>query len=161
MYYCTAIVLVQPVVLGSAFGSTSPGDWRLKAAMPSHNKKKTKSKAKASKGPTSSTQQQMISMVPMLMPPLPQRGEKSSSSSSSESCSSNAADKLLHRGATLVMRLPRIRIQQILEAVDPSFDSILTAEATVEDMCRILWVTAGTRPNTKVTNFRAKTYKDL
>ena len=150
--------------------------------------------------------------------PAPQPAVKpqSSSSSASDSDSSSSGgdsstssqnikkqEFQLHRGASFVMKLPKVcfrpahfspgpmslgascfdppsrgrnghrmtrrglvesswkvRLQDLLQEIDSRWDSVLTAEAPVQDLCRALWICCRTRPNTRVVHFRARTYKD-
>ncbi len=78
----------------------------------------------------------------------------------SSSSENRKRDKHLHSGATWLVKLPKVRLQQLVEAVDKQFDSVLTAEVEPQDLARVLWCLARTRPNTKVCYFRAKTHKD-
>ena len=112
--------------------------------------KKSKKEKKAKQSP----QQQMLNPFMMMNPFMfgqnaaaPQTAAKSSSSSSS--ADDSEAEKTLHRGATVMLKLPGVRLQQILEAIDPSLDACITAAMAKEDMCRIIWMTTRNKPTTR------------
>ena len=128
------------------------------SAMGRHKKSKA-AKRRSSRG---KAPRPMYVMMPPAVPGHCARASSSSSSSSSsDSSSSHGQCKLLHRGATWVLKLPKTRLQQVVEALDSTFDSVLTAELEGPDLCRILWIFARTKPQTRVVALRAKTYKDL
>ena len=89
----------------------------------------------------------------------------STSSSSSSSCSSSSTDmnrdKNLHRGATLLYKIPKVRLQQCAEAACKKLDSTLTAKCDNNDLARLIWLVTGTPPNIKISWLRAKTYKQV
>ena len=80
----------------------------------------------------------------------------SSSSSSSTSSSQDEARELkkLKTGASEVKDLPKTRLQDALAEIDPSFDSILTAEAAEKTLLQTLFVLTRSRPHTKLSSFR-------
>ena len=129
--------------------------------MPRHKKKNKRNSKKSSSKASSSTAipQQMMMMMPMAQPHAAQAQASSTSSLSSESADSQELrdSKLLHTGARFLVKLPRIRLQQLVEAVHPQFDTAYTAALSVEDLARILWMTTGPKPNTPCRNMRVKT----
>ena len=57
--------------------------------------------------------------------------------------------------------LPKSRLQDILEAVDDAFDTILTAECSEKTLLQAIYILTRTRPMTGVKGFRIKSYQDL
>ena len=58
-------------------------------------------------------------------------------------------------------KLPKVRLQQVLEKAHPSLDSLFTASMDVCTLCRLLFLVTRTKPNTKAASLRAKSYKEL
>ena len=89
---------------------------------------------------------------------MPTFGQQTSSSSSSSSTSSSQDEarelKKLKTGANEVKDLPKTRLQDALAEIDPSFDSILTAEAAEKTLLQTLFVLTRSRPHTKLSSFR-------
>ena len=54
-----------------------------------------------------------------------------------------------------------VRLQQLIEAVDVNLDPIYTADTDKDTLCRIIFMTTGTKPNTPCRNLRVKKYKEL
>ena len=94
-------------------------------------------------------QQPMFMMMPQAAPPPQQPVAAESSSSSSDSSSDDGANdvKQLHRGVTVLLRMPRKRLQALVEALDYQFDGPFTADMSVEDMCRIVWLVTRVKPS--------------
>ena len=89
---------------------------------------------------------------------MPTFGQQTSSSSSSSSTSSSQDEarelKKLKTGANEVKDLPKTRLQDALAEIDPSFDSILTAEAAEKTLLQTLFVLTRSRPQTMLSSFR-------
>jgi hypothetical protein len=67
----------------------------------------------------------MMMMMPMVQPPAAAPASSTSSSSSDSEDSQELRDnKLLHTGARFLVKLPRIRLQQLVEAADGSFSVV-------------------------------------
>ena len=106
------------------------------------------------------------SMMPMMMPqPAPASSSSSSSSSGHESVegklNSWREERQLYRGAVFLGKLPKIRLAELVEASTEDFDSVFTAHMEREDLCRLIWMSTGVRPNARAQNFRTKSYKEL
>ncbi len=89
------------------------------------------------------------------------RAESDSSSFESSSSPEVQKDMALHRGATFICRLPKVRLQQMLESVNALFDAPLTSSLDNFDLCRLIWVFTRTQPDVKTCFLRAKSYKEL
>ena len=130
-----------------------------------HHTKKNKHKSKklSPKGSSSTAiPQPMMMMTPMAQPPAAAQASSTSSSSSESADSQELRDnKLLSTGARFLVKLPRIRLQQLVEAVHPQFDTAYTADLSIEDLARILRMTAGSKPNTCCRIMCVKTYRQL
>ena len=111
------------------------------------------------------------SMMPMMMMPWAQQAQpgpatsstsSSSSSEDAETAEANKKDaKLWHTGATFLGKLAKIRLQELAESGCAEFDSLYTSGLERGDLCRLLWLTTGVRPNDKTVNFRVMNYKEL
>ena len=109
------------------------------------------------------------SVMPMMMMPWAQQAQSgpatsstSSSSEDAETAEANKKDaKQLHRGATFLGKLPKTRLQELAESGCAEFDSLYTSGLERGDLCRLLWLTTGVRPNEKTANFRVTNYKEL
>ena len=124
-------------------------------------KDKKEKKAKQSTAAVApAPQQQMVNPFMMMNPFMfgqnaaaPQTAAavapETKSSSSSSSADDSEEEKTLHRGATVMLKLPGVRLQQILEAIDQSLDACITAAMGKEDMCRIIWMTTRIKPTTR------------
>ena len=103
--------------------------------MGSKKKQSKKSKAHSSQAPA---------QAPMMLMSVQQPSHPNQASSSSSSQSEDSADrrdnKTLHGGARIVMKLPKVRVQQLLEAVHPHLDTIFTANLEMFTLCRVLWL---------------------
>ena len=117
------------------------------------------------------TQQPMIMQQPMMMqhptqqPQAQQEPEPSSDSSSSSSHENDAkyqkaADNRVTRSASVLLKLPRVRLMQLVEATSAEFDSALLSSLESEDLCRLAYITTRIRPDTKCMSLRVKTYKE-
>ena len=98
--------------------------------MGKHDKKKKKDKKNKTMAAPAFQMSLMFPPYQMQMqaPPAPNPENSSSSSSDSSSGDDERDLKLIKRGATEVRQLPKIRLQDILFGLDPSFDCVLTAE---------------------------------
>ena len=115
-----------------------------------------KSRSMSHTAPASSQPQSMMMLTPWQQPMA-----SASSSSSSDDTADRRDNKVLHAGARFIMKLPKVRLQQLIEAVHPHLDAIFTSDIEVASLCRILWMTTGTRPNTHCRHYRVKTYRQL
>ena len=99
-------------------------------------------------------------MSPWAQPAQP--GQASSSSEDADTAEANNNDaKHLHRGATFLGKLPKIRLQELAESGCAEFDTLFISGLERDDLCRLLWLTTSVRPDAKTVNFRAKNYKEL
>ena len=103
-----------------------------------------------------------VTMMPWAQQAQPGPATSSSSSEDAETAEANKKDaKQLHRGATCLGKLPKIRLQELAESGGEAFDSLFISKLERDDLCRLLWLTTGVRPNEKTVNFRVKNYKEL
>ena len=116
--------------------------------------KDKKSKRKSVGAACSNTAAPSMPMF-MMMPPQPPAAAPVAESSDASSSSSDEPaedDKNLHRGATTLLKMPKVRLQQLVEAVDPALDSCTTADMGPEDLCRIIWMTTRMKPTAKLVS---------
>ena len=111
-------------------------------------------------------QQPMMMQHPTQQPQSQQEPESSSDSSSSSSSDENdakyqkAAGNRVTRSASVLLKLPRVRLMQLVEATSAEFDSALLSSLESEDLCRLAYITTRIRPDTKCMSLRVKTYKE-
>ena len=140
------------------------------------DKEKDKKKKKEDKGrrkketKKDKKKKKTCKQVPLMFPPHmwpghptpASSGSTSSSTDSGSSSSSHAKDqKQLKKGATELQDLPKSRLQDILAAIDSSFDNILTAECSEKVLLMVIYILTRTRPMTHVKHFRARNYEQL
>ena len=70
-------------------------------------------------------------------------------------------DNSLTTGATVLCKLPEVRIQQIIEGIDSRLDTTLTGELDRRILAMIIQILCGMRPNRKVRPLQCATYEDL
>ena len=59
------------------------------------------------------------------------------------------------------MKLPKTRLRDIVHALAEPLESISTADWSVQDLCRMIWILGRVKPNTLISQFKAKTYGQL
>lgn len=108
----------------------------------------------------------MMMMPAMPMQPQPQEAAASDTSSSSDSDDldtrrkyAKGAEARITSSAKFIARLPKTRLQELCESACADLDSTLTANVDEPTLCRLLYMSARIRPNTKICNLRAKSYK--
>jgi hypothetical protein len=113
-------------------------------------------------------QQQMLQQPQQqLQPPQPDNEPEASSSESEERGDSAAAqyqkndEASITRSATMIGKLPKIRVLQLAEASNRALDSTLTASITIESALRLIYLFSRVRPNTPCVHLRVKTYKKM
>jgi hypothetical protein len=65
---------------------------------------------------------------------------------------------MLSTGASLLWQLPVVRIQGVVETLEPAFDGIATDGFDKETLCRIVWLLSGVKANLAVSSLRCQTY---
>ena len=111
----------------------------------------------------------MYPAMPGPMQPQPQEQAASDTSSSSDSDDSKDWDTRrkyakgeeakITSSAKFIARLPKTRLQELCESACADLASTLTANLDEPTLCRLLYMSARIRPNTKICNLRATSYK--
>ena len=105
--------------------------------------------------------QQQMMMVPQHQQMLPQQqmmmqqSAPTSSSDSSSSSEGSGSHTELHKGASSIMKLPLKRLQQVVEAVEPLLDCTVTANMSMTDLAKVVWLTTRVQPTTKTVQRKA------
>ena len=96
-------------------------------------------------------------------PEFPAIANKKAATCARATCAraNNNDAKLVHSGAAVLVKFAKIRLQELAESGCAEFDSLYTRRLERGDLCRLLWLTTGVRPNDKTFSFRAKNYKEL
>jgi hypothetical protein len=63
--------------------------------------------------------------------------------------------------AMLLVQLPKVYLQQLVEAYQHDICIVLVADVEPVGLARALWTLTGARPNAKVAHSIAKTYNEL
>jgi hypothetical protein len=121
--------------------------------------------------------------LPHYLPPPQQQqpsqevdGESSDSSASTSSssgrhrkrskrCASRQNNKGIHaalaNSSGMIWQLPKVRLQELVESVDSTYDAMSTSGLSSVSLAALLWLRSGVRPDTKTTFCRANNYKEL
>ena len=70
-------------------------------------------------------------------------------------------EKTLTSSASVVFKLPCKRLKQFIVAIAPDLDTLVTTTFGSEILCRILYALCGLRPQTPISSFGAKSFKDV
>ena len=90
-------------------------------------------------------------------------GPSDSSEGESASSDSSSQTKVKANASITVMKLQqkKTRLQDIVHALAEPLESISTADWSVQDLCRMIWILGRVKPNTLISQFKAKTYGQL
>jgi len=125
--------------------------------------------------PSFSQQPQFPFMQPMMHPmmhPMPQQPAPNEKDDDSSDASDGPAgkkrkvqrikdEKALCNSSHTLIQLPIMRLQQVVEVVDSSWDNVATEDLSPEDLSRIIWMFTDIKPSAKVHKYKVVNYKEL
>ena len=125
--------------------------------------------------PSSSQQPQFPFMQPMVHPmmqpmtqqPAPNEVDDDSSYSSDgpagkkRKLQKRKDEKALCNSSHTLIQLPCMRLQQVVEVVDSSWDNVATEDLSPEDLSRLIWMFTDIKPWAKVHKYKVSNYKEL
>lgn len=104
---------------------------------------------------------------PMMQPMIPAQQVSISSDSDDDAPSSSRkkskkeGETDLANSASVLVKLPKVRLQEAIECMHESFDATQTANLDNEHLARIIWFLSRVRPDTKLRFLRVKSYKQF
>ena len=73
----------------------------------------------------------------------------------------NGVDAKITNTDVPIMRLPRSRLSEAVEWMNPSFDAVATSTLDQHDLATLIWIMAKVKPNLKVSVLRVESYRQL
>ena len=111
--------------------------------------------------PMVGAQPSLMQMWGQQMPSMPMQNEPAMQTPPNLKNYDKKPDNSLTTGATVLCKLPEVRIQQIIEGIDSRLDTTLTGELDRRILAMIIQILCGMRPNRKVRPLQCATYEDL
>ena len=97
-------------------------------------------------------------------PEEPAQDDKSSEDADSDDSAGHYAKgpgAKITRSACGLQGLPKVRLSELIEVVNPEFDSSITAEHDQVTCATLLWIYTRIKPKTKISDLRVRTYAKL